>query len=522
MSPAVRVFYGALLGALLVLLIHPASRPYLTPGIWFLGDSGFLRQTDSLPDNLSQLPEPDSLEDSAYWLVIGCERELRGQRMLQDDYVLLVEFAQAGAAQDPDNAFWRHAEAVFQQRLGNDDAALRAWYTASLANRWDDYQTRRLQGLLRGLEAESGRRLAWHYALAQSRKSPTPPRVFLAFARQLLRDPEAHANFPLRLATLRNGRLIRDGSRSVNGGRYGVEIVELAALAPVSDVQGFEDAGLFPSPRILLTARDQFAEIADATAPETSAEIRDSFESNDAWSAFVSRAEARQLTRRTAIGSILAATLSGSLITVGLLGGVVFLAGALISRFRVLQLAFTAPWAQIIGVAGGVAVYLLSGLVFAALWATVSLASFGLRQDGTRQAVPSGLGGAYSLTISLLAVGFSLMMAVFLIGVSAPGEYLLEFVGLLTSFGPGSSTLLSLAAVIASLALVTATVWGYIHKFPADKLAGFSLKHFGLRVCLGCFALGVVIVPASISLDHKFAETLSKVFENEPTYYLTR
>ncbi|MCH7946086.1 MAG: hypothetical protein IIC73_08765, partial [Armatimonadetes bacterium] len=213
MSPAVRFFYGALLGALLILLVHPDSRPYLTPGIWFLGDSDFLDETDALPDNLSKLPEPDSLEDSAYWLVVGCERELRGQRMPQDDYVLLVEVAQFGAAQDPENAFWRHAEAVFQHRLGNDDAAVRAWHTASLANRWDDYQTRRLQGLLQGLEAESGRRLAWHYALAQSRKSATPPRVFLAFARRLLQDAEAQADFTLRLATLRNGRLIRDGSR---------------------------------------------------------------------------------------------------------------------------------------------------------------------------------------------------------------------------------------------------------------------------------------------------------------------
>ena len=522
MSPAVRFFYGALLGALFILLVHPDSRPYLTPGIWFLGDSGFLRETDALPENLSELPEPDSLEDLAYWLVVGCERELPGKHLLQDDYVLLVEFAQTGAAQDTDNAFWRHAEAVFQLRLGNDGAAARAWYTASLANRWDDYQTRRLRVLLRGLEAESGRPLAWHFALAKSRKTTTPPRVFLAFARHLLQDAEAQADFRLRLATLRNGRLIRDGSRSVNGGRYGAEIIDLAALAPISEAQGFEDAGLFPSPRLLLTAREQFAEIADATAPETSAEIRGVFGGNDAWFAFVNRAEAGQLTRRTAFGSILTATLSGTLITVGLLGGVVFLAGALITRFHFLQTAFTAPWAQVIGVGGGVAVYMFSGLVFAALWATVSLASFGVRHDSTRQAVPSGLGGAYSLTISLLAVGFSLLTAVFLIEVSVPGSYLLEFVGLSTSFGPGSSTLLSLAAVIVSLALVTATVWGYIHKFPAERLAGFSLKQFGLRVCLGCFALGAVIVPASISLDHKFGETLSKVFVNEPSYYLRR
>lgn len=522
MSPAVRAFYGALLGALAVLLIHPASRPYLTPGIWFIGESGFLRETESLPDNISKLPEPDSLEDSAYWLVDGCERELRGQRMPEDYYVLLVELAQTGSRQDPENAFWRQAEAVFQQRLGNEDAALRAWYTASLANRWDDYQTLRLRVLLQGLEAESGRQLAWHYALALSRKSATPPRVFLAFGRQILRDEEAQADFTLRLATLRNGRLARDGSRSANGGRYGAEIIELAALAPISDLTGFEDAGQFPSPRMQLEARGQFAEMAEAAAPGAGVEVRDAFRSNDAWGAFVTKAESQQLTRRTSIGSILTATISGTLITVGLVGGAVFLAGALVARFRLLQTAFTAPWAQLIGVAAGGAVYLLTDLVFAAIWATVSLAAFGPRHDSTRQAVPSGLGGAYSLTISVLAVGFSLLMAVFLIGVSVPGKYMLEFVGLLTSFGPGSMTLFTLAAVVASLALVTAAVWGYIHKFPAERLAGHSLKKFGLAVCLGCFALGVVIVPVSISLDHKFAETLSKVFENEPTYYLTR
>jgi len=160
MNPAIRAFYGALLGALAVLLIHPASRNYLTPGIWLAPRSEFLEETDALPDNLTELPTPDSLENVAFWLIVGCEREVLRQPLNHDQALLMVEFARAGAERDPDNAFWRQVEAVFQHKLGNEDAARQAWLVASFAGRWDDYQTGRLKHVLEGLKEESGRTLS--------------------------------------------------------------------------------------------------------------------------------------------------------------------------------------------------------------------------------------------------------------------------------------------------------------------------------------------------------------------------
>ena len=126
----------------------------------------------------------------------------------------MVELTQIGAANEPDNAFWRQSEAVFQERLGNIEVSRESWKIASLARTWDDYQTAHREKLIDDLETEYGRRLAWHVAVAKSLKSSTASRSLLAFARRLHTEEEQAHDLELRLATLRNGVLLRDGSRS--------------------------------------------------------------------------------------------------------------------------------------------------------------------------------------------------------------------------------------------------------------------------------------------------------------------
>ena len=533
MNPAIRAFYGALLGALVVLLVHPASRHYLTPGIWMLSDSGFLRETEALPENLTHLPQPDSLEDTAFWLITACESEISGQPLDHDQTLTIVEFALNGARQDPDNAFWRQIEAVFLHKLVNDDAtqqqnldneaaSRKAWEVASSAVRWDDYQTDRLNSILDGLKEESGRTLAWHIVLAESRKTEVHARVLLAYARELLSGQLERKDFFLRLWTLQNGKLMRDGIKTANGSQYAIEMIDLAAYSPYVEDRGFEDVSRHVEPPLVETSRDQFRELSADFRPSAAEIIQTAYKENDAWVAYVNPDEAEAERERVLVVSVLVATVPGTLITIGLIGGAIFLIGVVFSKSKHLQLLLTAPWAQISGLVIGVAVFYVTDLVFPAIWTSIALASFGFRREKNREAIPQGLGATYALLIGLMSVSFTVIVSVLLISTSVPAVYLFEGVELAWLFGVSAQSLQSLAAIICSLVLVSASVWGYVHHYPAERLAGVSIKKFGLQVCLGCLALGVVIAPLSIALDHKYGETALKVFQNEPNYYLTR
>jgi hypothetical protein len=514
MSATLRAFYGALVGALVVLLVHPYSRPYLLQGVWFLGDSPFLRRTNMLPENLDTLPEPKTPEDAGLWVTTASTRDMSGRKLSQDELLLVLEVVQAAAEQDPDNAFWRQAEAVFLWKRGNDAEARDAWETAALASRWSDYQNSRLQAVLEGLSQESGHTLGWHNALVDSRKSFVVPRTILSFARNSLRGDSA-TDFDLRLATLRNCKLLRDGSRTVDGAAMGMDTVDLAAYAPVPRV------GLV-SPRELSAARDSFLNEVRARSPEVEEEVKQAFRENDARVAFISPGESFFQKRVLAFVAVTAATLPGALVTIGLIGAGLYLLGWAFSRSRTLQRVLTPPWTQVLGIAAGLGVYLTTELFFPALWAAVSLVSFGVRRDDERQALPGGLGKGYGVSIAVLAIGFSLLLALYFVAKSVPGEYVLEESGVASGPVVNEFALLSLAAVIASLALVSASVWGFLSRIPAERLAGPSIAKFGATVCLGCFAVGVILVPVSIAVDRTAGETLSRIFQNEPTYYLTR
>jgi hypothetical protein len=521
MSATLRAFYGALVGALAVLLLHPYSRPYLTQGVWFLGGSPYLRETQLLPENLKTLPEPKSLEDAGLWVVTACQRDLSGDKLNEDELLLLLEVVQATAVLDPDNAFWRQAEAIFQWRLGNHDAALRAWETASLAGRWNDYQNSRLDAVLDGLARENGRNLGWHYGLADSRKSHVVARCVLAFSRQALRGERAH-DFALRMATLWNGRLLRDGSRSIEGSLLGVDVIDLSAYAPLQRPIAHAGPSGPVSPRMLTTARDDLLRAVHERLPEQEQLVKDVYRENDARSAFIRSGDTDPYKRLLVLTSVLSATLPGALVAIGLIGAAIYLFGWAVGRARPLQRVLTPPWTQILGVAIGLGVYFSTGLFFPALWAAVSLCSFGIRRDDERQAVPAGLGTAYALTIAILAAGFALVLALYFVSRSAPGDYVFEEAGVISGPVLSEWALVGLAGVVASLALVTAPVWGFLARVPAERLAGPSLARFGAAVALGCLAAGVVLAPVAIGVDRAVGDQLSKIYQNEPTFYLTQ
>jgi hypothetical protein len=521
MTPTVRAFYGALVGALTVLLAHPFSRPYVLQGVWFLDDSKFLRSTDTLTENIDAMPEPRTFEDAAFWVTTACAQENAGKELTPNQCLLMIEVVQAAEGEDPDNAFWRQCEAVFQRRLGNDAKATEVWKSAANASRWEDYQVKRLDKLLDGLAKEDGRNLAWHYAVADSRKSSAVSLSLFYFARQSLRGANV-GDFAMRLATLRNGKLLRDGARSVEAAAMGTEMIELAAYCSVSDAYGLHGVGGPISPHKLILAREDFLRIAADQSPQDQEEIRKTFQEDDAREAFIDPKVVDDNRRELMLSSILTSALPGALISIGILGLAFVLLGWALSSSRSAQVLFAPPAVFLSGAIAAAVVYLSTRLFFPSLWAAVLLWSFAIRHDKERQAVPHGLGSAYRITIVALAVGFVVVLASYFVSRSLPGEYLFGIDGGAPALGLEGSSLLALTGFIASLSLVTAPVWGFIERISSNRLVGKSLVTFGLWVCLGSFALGVILVPAAIGLDRSVGDALAKTFQNEPSYYLTQ
>lgn len=521
MSATLRAFYGALIGALTVLLAHPYSRPYVLQGVWFLDDSKFIRSTSMLPENLDTLPEPQNLADSGLWVTTACERELSGHKLTDEQALTVLEVIQGAAQNDPDNSFWRQAEAIFQRRLGNLEEATEAWKTASIASRWNDYQNVRLSAVLDGLANETGRNLAWHYAVVDSRKSSAVSRSAFLFARQLLKG-ETVDDFDIRLATLRNGKLVRDGSRSVESASFGTETIELAAYCVLEGATGLQGVGGPITPRDLIQARETLLNEALTHGRSLEQEMRTAFQEDDAREAFIEPVKVDETRREMMLTSVFTATLPGTLISIGVIGGLVCIVGWMVSVYKPAQHLFEPPLVFPLGVLAGAAVFFASELFFPSLWAAVLLWSFAIRHDNVRQAVPRGLGSAYGVTIAAIAVGFAIVLSYYFVSRSLPGEYLLGIEGGSPGFAMEDSSILALSGFIASLSVVTAPIWGFIERLAPHRLIGTSLLKFGATVSLGCFALGVAMVPAAVGLDRAVGDSLQKTFQNEPSFYLTQ
>ncbi|MCH7903397.1 MAG: hypothetical protein IH944_02390 [Armatimonadetes bacterium] len=525
MSPSLRAFFGALFGALLVLLVHPASRPYMTSGLWFLGGSEYLRESNARTEEMGPLPEPDSLETSALWLVVACEQHNTLDSLTPDKYLLLIEVAQQASDQDTENAFWYQVEAAFQWELGNRDAARRAWHSASLSTRWDDYQAQRLGRVVDGLRREAGQRLAWHYALATSRKSSSAGQAILAFGRTIRAEPSQADDLELKFDTLVNGALLREGGRMYATSEYGLQLVNAAVVDPLTLGPPLARQDLV-TPREVLLLREQFiSELSDRGETSKATLATNEFKRVDAWQAWIEVQDVDRTRRNLTVASILTSAGSGALLAVGLLSALMLLATILLERTGLLRALLQPPIAPILGVVVGGLVFYSTGLIFPAIWAAVALASFSFKHDSANRQIAQKTGRPFGLIVTGLAVLFAAVSTIFVVGLSTPARYL----GKTTSFpdfaGPGSPLLADLAglsAMIVSLVLVTAPVWGYIRRVEPHVLAPIAIKRFFLASCLGCLTLGVIIMPISIRVDHSLADTLEKVLQNEPGYYLTR
>lgn len=179
-----RIWLGSVVGALLVLLIHPATRPVLT--------DAFRVRLLGLPPSISpllpaQLPDPVTPTLAALWVHTGLRALDERARLDEDRWLTLVEIAQVEGEREPGNTFWRLAEAQFQDRLGNPEAAIRALRRAATpqANGRHMFRDRQMELASDAVDAWAGdaRRVRpWHWLMQWPHRDPTARRLSTTYA----------------------------------------------------------------------------------------------------------------------------------------------------------------------------------------------------------------------------------------------------------------------------------------------------------------------------------------------------
>ncbi|MCW5937924.1 MAG: hypothetical protein KIT11_11535 [Fimbriimonadaceae bacterium] len=509
MNPAGRAFLGALFGALLVLLAHPSSRPFLLPRLSDPEDT-FLKSSIDLPENLAKLSAPDTHQEAALWLQVGCER-IEAGTLSTDEALLLAEVAQEGVEAEPDNAFWRQMEAVFAARSVGDATSKRAWTLASRAVSWNDHQTERLTRLVSGLAQSSGTKLAWHVALATSVRRSTAAKTVYEYGIDRLHRPGATTLD--RYEALRNGVLLREGGRSAASSRFGARLVEAAALG---------GAKAEPSPKASAKARgDLYKQLADSGKRDEAATAVSAFEANDAWFALVDNETARRTAPDLGLLSMASANLARALLLSGLLGLAVLALGAL-CQVPAAQVALGFPGAPAIGVVGGALVFWWTGLALPAIWLTVALASLAVFSDRQRVGPMPKLGQLHRLFLGLMAVASIVAVFGAVVSASAPLRALQPWASVPPLLANDPRLSVTGLSITFGLVVFSAAAAGYLGRFVGARYLPQCLGAYGATLAVLGFVGAVVAAPLCVAWDLALTARLERILQNESNDYLFR
>lgn len=507
---------GALIGAVATLAVHPLSQRYVLSPFRDIGPSATLDASPWLANNLTVLPEPQNTLQASLWMQVGAENMTEGRTISPENLKSLIAVASAAARGDPENSFWLQMKAVFQWNAGQEEEAVASWKQASLALHWNDYQSRRLEAVRQELAREDGGGMGWQYATAYYQRSMAPARTIEWVARLFFQKLRlsTEEELSLRVATVRNGRLLRDGSRSISVGGFGANLVEYSC-APIGAQSGRS------SPREQILSLDALiASLREEGMEDAVAEVDESFRTNDAWFALTQPVQAMENARRTSGWSILSSTAPGIFFGLAAVGLLIWALAWLFETVPVLQKIIGPPYAPAIGVLAGVSLYVLTEIVLAAIAVALCFGFLSYEPTRTRKKIPEQMRLGFRWIVRTLAVLFVAMLGSFWLGLTTPAEELVPKLGLPLEVFGGNSIFISLAVLVLSLLLLTAPSWAIVERIPTPIATVRTFREFASAVVFGGLLAGIVATPVAVFADNQIQDSMSKILANEPAHYL--
>lgn len=556
MSPTWRAIYGGACGALVVLLCHPASRPFLLTPLTHWGESKTFKTSTLLLENqpivsnqrILVVPRPGerALIDASLWMETGA-RELSNQESTRRavtsaasyvgrtnlatkrDYQKLVNIAQWAAARDPDNAYWTQMEAVFLNAEAHlptvvtategtrlRQQAVSAWFRAGSLTRWNDQQSKRLHLLQERVLAEMRSAQAWEYAAVYPLRSTLQAFFIDKFATEVLSSADfKKPGLALRYATLLNGKLLRDGAKSLEIQRIGIDIVERTWYDKSTHLSA-------ANPRDLNFGQGAFSRAFNKIGdPEKANDVKREFENDAALIALTDPATLDYQSGELCFFSLLTASVPGALLGVGLLGAVLWLASVILRLQPALLKVVEAPVSPALGIVLATLLYYATGLALPSIAVVACFSFLAFTPPHERTQPPEELGGVFEITILVLSILLGIFGVAFIVGVSTPGEQILPYTNVPSEFYGGSTLFIGLCSIVMGLLLLAAPGWAMSQRLPTPRVVMLTFRHFGRRLFLGTLTLVIFVTPLAVVIDKALNAQLEEIVLNEPLHYLS-
>jgi hypothetical protein len=507
MTKAGRLQLGLLVGLLLAIFVQPNTRELLLQGLTF-GPSSVISHSTLLPNNFTKLPKPDTAETARMWLEVGAERYKTRQTTV-NELISLYKLAATYAEQDPGNAFWHQMEAVFRKAAGHP-GYLEPWKKAASCSYWSDPQDKVLLDTVQELGGDNPQ--AWQWAVVLSMRSQQTSSAIETFARELTREtPISKETLPLRMITLRNGDLIRKGSRRVANGESGINVAETASFP--------HDVPPLTSPRRLVLARNDFLVALKAANMPADADLALSiFRANDGFSALVSGGTASTRVRDLTIYALLLTCLPGAFIASMIAGGITWLIALAMEKLKIQNPKVWIIVPVAILLAG--AAYFVSQIPFAGLGVGLSILSLLIPIRQVRKGGSANLPPGTLMIVQLLGITLSCMFALFVSGISTPWWELAQLNQLPIEYYGDSSIMLGLCLLIGCLPILTSFLLANVYRVPTLSMLAEVLKAVGRTIALTSVVTIVIgIVPATLA-ERIVRKDLMEMVLNEPLHIL--
>lgn len=511
-----RGLVGAAMGSLAVIALHPYSRAFLTSGLKGWGPSPVIRQSPLLLENRKSLASPSDEVEASLWME-AASRAMRLRTLKTEDAASALAVASKFRRLDPDNGFWAQMEAVLEQYRGNSKEASSRWVLASRSTRWNNFKTTKTSAILRELDAKDQAPMAWHAAALYRLEGLETIRQIDLFARLQLRTLDTRSPFDLqlRMATLENGRLIRDGGRTLTVSAIGASLLQ-AATYP-NDLQGNA------TPLEAHQSRTAFAaQLGTSGMHADQRKAEDAFRSNEAWQALTPSDDAEKRYQRLGWMALATTGVPGAFFVLALLGANLWVAGATLLRRPKLQTLLRPQVAPILGALLGVFVYQATRDAMAAfaVAACFSFLAFAPRPSRGKGLATFDAGPKFAVMIACIAMPVTALWAMALIGVSHAGWQVLEALDPFQPYVGSASRYFVPGGILLACMPLAAAAYAYRYRWSAVTLLFLGLRTLGKQMFVVSLALTVCLTPVAAAVDRQIADDLRKMAVNEPLYYL--
>jgi hypothetical protein len=499
-TPRRRALLGGAFGALIVLLANPLTRPGLVAAFRPLPRGG-------LPTLVARPPlaKPTDVVKGAAYLHEGAARIAKLSSLKSAETESLLAICKEGARNEPDNSFWPMARFVFLGGKGRE--AINAWKTASGCRVYNDHQSQTIEQDRNRIAGYSGGIQAWIYAAVAPTRSNAMAKVIVETAQKTLKRANS---IDIAYQTIRNGAMLRDGSRRLSLGVYGIALIEGATYPP--DVTGPPS-----QKRIWVAKTDLTGKLRRAQRVAEAAFCDRQFRINDSWQAFRDVEDPEGRFRTLSIAASIVDALPGALLAASIAGTLVWLFGLRVGQLARNLSRFRGP---------GLTACSLSLLVAAAFlgYPVVGMAAGicallpALAPERPRHYDDTYLGPLHAFVVGTLVVGLLTGVGLAAIARSLPGQ-ILPNQGPVGGWLGDAPRLGAFVIVLLGASALVAPGWGIVRRFGTPAMAEVTYKGLGRGTALVGLTLSILFSPISLAFDRLLGDHLGKIALNEQVYY---